>query len=79
MAPVRLRHPKGIATIEVDFDSERFTVQDLLQEIFAVSEITPSQQDRKTHPLTSLEAPLAGYIDMYSEIRLPTQIATRCA
>ncbi|EPQ58041.1 OTU-domain-containing protein [Gloeophyllum trabeum ATCC 11539] len=45
MAPIRLRHPKGVSTIQVDLDS--FTVQDLQQEIFAVSEIPPSLQDLK--------------------------------
>lgn len=29
MAPVRLRHPKGVSTIQVNFDN--FTVQDLQQ------------------------------------------------
>ncbi|EIM90363.1 OTU-domain-containing protein [Stereum hirsutum FP-91666 SS1] len=43
MAPIRLRHPKGVLTLQVDFES--FTVQDLQQEIFAASEIPPSAQD----------------------------------
>ncbi|TBU50761.1 OTU-domain-containing protein [Dichomitus squalens] len=54
MAPVRLRHPKGVITIQVDFTNA--TVQDLQQEIFAATEIPPSQQDLKAgyppHPLT---------------------------
>ncbi|KAI0647033.1 OTU-domain-containing protein [Trametes meyenii] len=53
MAPVRLRHPKGVTTIQVDFSA---TVQDLQQEIFAVTEIAPSHQELKAgyppHPLT---------------------------
>jgi ubiquitin thioesterase OTU1 len=44
MAPFRLRHPKGVSTIQLDPESA--TVQDLLQAIFAVSEIPPSAQDR---------------------------------
>ena len=50
MAPVRLRHPKGVTTIQVDFTNA--TVQDLQQEIFAATEIPPSQQDRTSpaHP-----------------------------
>ncbi|KAI8998651.1 OTU-domain-containing protein [Trametes punicea] len=54
MAPVRLRHPKGVTTIQVDFTSS--TVQDLQQQIFAATEIPPSQQELKAgyppHPLT---------------------------
>ncbi|PIL23982.1 transcription factor [Ganoderma sinense ZZ0214-1] len=54
MAPVRLRHPKGVTTIQVDFTSS--TVRDLQQEIFAATEISPSQQELKAgyppHPLT---------------------------
>ncbi|KAH8107017.1 OTU-domain-containing protein [Cristinia sonorae] len=45
MAPVRLRHPKGTTTLQVDFDA--FTVLDLQQEIFAATEIPPSQQELK--------------------------------
>ncbi|KAJ7271983.1 hypothetical protein B0H12DRAFT_1177589 [Mycena haematopus] len=48
MAPVRLRHPKGVATIQVAFDKDDFTVQDLQQEIFAVTEILPSRQTLKS-------------------------------
>jgi ubiquitin thioesterase OTU1 len=49
MAPVRLRHPKGVTTIQVDFDA--FTVQDLMQEVYAVSQIPPSLQDRTSTTL----------------------------
>ncbi|KAH9162681.1 OTU-domain-containing protein [Lactarius sanguifluus] len=45
MAPLRLRHPKGISTLQLDLDTA--TVQDLLQAIFTVSEIPPSAQDLK--------------------------------
>lgn len=44
MAPVRLRHPKGVTTIQVAFDRDDFTVQDLQQEIYAASDILPSRQ-----------------------------------
>ncbi|KAI0688248.1 OTU-domain-containing protein [Cytidiella melzeri] len=54
MAPVRLRHPKGVVTIQVDFD--QFKVSDLQQEIFAATEISPSRQELKAgyppHSLT---------------------------
>ncbi|KAI0345374.1 OTU-domain-containing protein [Trametopsis cervina] len=54
MAPVRLRHPKGVTTIQVDFDNG--TVLDLQQEIFSATEITPSRQELKAgyppHSLT---------------------------
>jgi hypothetical protein len=43
MAPIRLRHAKGISTIEVLSDS---TVQDLQQEIYAQTQILPSRQIR---------------------------------
>jgi ubiquitin thioesterase OTU1 len=46
MAPVRVRHPKGVSTIQVDFDKDDFTVQDFQHEIYAVTEILPSVQDR---------------------------------
>jgi len=48
MAPVRLRHPKGVSTIQVAFDKDDFTVQDLQQEIFAVTDILPSRQALKS-------------------------------
>ncbi|KAL7283377.1 hypothetical protein ACG7TL_002807 [Trametes sanguinea] len=54
MAPVRLRHPKGVSTIDVDLTNA--TVQDLQQQIFSATEIPPSQQELKAgyppHPLT---------------------------
>ncbi|KAH9946127.1 OTU-domain-containing protein [Epithele typhae] len=54
MTPVRLRHPKGVTTIQVDFPVN--TVLDLQQQIFAATEIPPSQQDLKAgyppRPLT---------------------------
>ncbi|KAJ6597085.1 hypothetical protein DFH09DRAFT_111441 [Mycena vulgaris] len=48
MAPVRLRHPKGVSTIQVAFDRDDFTVQDLQQEIYAATEILPSRQNLKS-------------------------------
>ncbi|KAI0293529.1 hypothetical protein BC826DRAFT_1014592 [Russula brevipes] len=64
MAPFRLRHPKGVSTLQLD--TEAATVQDLLQAIFAVSEILPSAQDLKVgyppRPLTAVipELPLSS-------------------
>ena len=43
MAQLRLRHPNGVSTIQVDLESA--TVQDLLQEIYKITEILPSRQD----------------------------------
>jgi ubiquitin thioesterase OTU1 len=54
MAPLRLRHPGGVSTIDVNFD-DSFTVQDLQQHIYAVSQILPSLQDLKSgYPPQSL-------------------------
>ncbi|KAG2111665.1 uncharacterized protein F5147DRAFT_771810 [Suillus discolor] len=63
MAPIRLRHPKGITTLQVNLDNA--LVQDLQQEIFGVSEIPPSQQElRSGYPPRSLtivpELPLSS-------------------
>jgi ubiquitin thioesterase OTU1 len=46
MTSIRLRHPKGVSTIQVPLDREDFTVQDLQQAIFKITEIYPSLQDR---------------------------------
>ncbi|KAF8798157.1 OTU-domain-containing protein [Phlegmacium glaucopus] len=48
MPPIRLRHPKGVSTIEVLFDNTDFTVQDLQQEIYAKTQILPSRQILKS-------------------------------
>lgn len=63
MAPIRLRYPKGITTLQIDLD--KALVQDLQQEIFGVSEIPPSQQElRSGYPPQSLaivpELPLSS-------------------
>jgi len=63
MTPVRLRHPKGVTTLQLDFDS--MTVLDLQQQIFGISEIPPSQQEIKSgYPPQSLtivpELPLSS-------------------
>ena len=47
MTPVRLRHPKGVTTLQVDFSNA--TVLDLQQQIFAATEIPPSQQERTSN------------------------------
>jgi len=46
MPPIRIRHPKGVSTIEVVLDSPEFTVQDLQQEIYAAAGVLPSRQIR---------------------------------
>ncbi|KAJ7097745.1 hypothetical protein B0H15DRAFT_617176 [Mycena belliarum] len=48
MAPVRLRHPTGVSTIQVALDQDDFTVQDLQQEIYAATNILPSRQNLKS-------------------------------
>ncbi|RDB21150.1 putative ubiquitin thioesterase otu1 [Hypsizygus marmoreus] len=65
MVAIRLRHPQGVATIQVALDRDDFTVQDLQQEIFASTNILPSRQSLKAgyppHPLTLIpELPLAS-------------------
>ena len=45
MAPIRLRHPKGVLTLQVDIENS--SVLDLQQQIYSVTEIPPSQQERK--------------------------------
>lgn len=46
MAQLRLRHPNGVSTIQIDLESA--TVQDLLQEIHKITEILPSRQDGRS-------------------------------
>ncbi|KAG9318851.1 hypothetical protein JVU11DRAFT_956, partial [Chiua virens] len=63
MAAIRLRHPKGIATLQLDLDT--LTVNDLQREIFTHSEIAPSEQEvRSGYPPRALtlvpELPLAS-------------------
>lgn len=63
MAPIRLRHPKGVTTLQIDLDNA--LVQDLQQEIFGASQISPSQQElRSGYPPRSLtiipELPLSS-------------------
>lgn len=48
MAPVRLRHPGGVSTLQLDLDS--MTVQDLQQEIYTVSQILPPEQECMSNP-----------------------------
>lgn len=69
MAPLRLRHPKGVATLQIDPDTA--TVQDLLQAIFAASEIPPSAQDR-TPPLPLVSARLT-HLARHSQSRLSAE------
>ncbi|KAL4067920.1 hypothetical protein J3A83DRAFT_4359781 [Scleroderma citrinum] len=63
MAPLRLRHPKGVTTLQVDFDNA--TVGDLQQQILIASEISPFQQEiRSGYPPQTLtiipELPLSS-------------------
>ncbi|KAI6138851.1 hypothetical protein EDD17DRAFT_1805999 [Pisolithus thermaeus] len=63
MASLRLRHPQGVSTLQLDFDSA--TVGDLQQQIFSASQIPPSQQEIKSgYPPRSLtvipELPLSS-------------------
>jgi ubiquitin thioesterase OTU1 len=47
MVPIRLRHPKGVTTIQVDLENENAKVSDLQQAIFSATEIPPSLQSRE--------------------------------
>ncbi|KAF7323118.1 OTU-like cysteine [Mycena chlorophos] len=47
MAPIRLRHPKGVSTLNISLDSDSYTVKDLQQEISSVSGILPNRQSLK--------------------------------
>ncbi|KAF7294795.1 OTU-like cysteine [Mycena indigotica] len=50
MAPIRLRHPKGVATLQISLESDSYTVQGayhLQQEIYSASGILPSRQSLK--------------------------------
>ncbi|KAH7102387.1 OTU-domain-containing protein [Auriculariales sp. MPI-PUGE-AT-0066] len=65
MAPIRLRHPKGVTTVDVAVDSDSATVQDLQKIIFSDTEIPPSQQEVKLgyppRPLTLIsELPISS-------------------
>lgn len=75
MAKLRLRHPKGVSTIDIDLDNA--TVQDLQHRIFGQSEIMPSQQDR-TFASNCLFlrrlSPQKG-LCQYSEVRISTKAA----
>lgn len=44
MAPLRVRGPNGVSTVNVLFDSDTFTVLDFQQELYATTGITPSRQ-----------------------------------
>lgn len=44
MAPVRLRHPKGVSTLQIPLDDDNFSVQDFQQQIRSVTDILPSRQ-----------------------------------
>ncbi|KAG9124435.1 ubiquitin-specific protease otu1 [Ceratobasidium sp. 392] len=46
--PIRVRHPKGVSTIQVDLNSDSPTVLSLQQSIYELSGLLPSQQELKT-------------------------------
>ncbi|KAF9052902.1 hypothetical protein BJ165DRAFT_1523652 [Panaeolus papilionaceus] len=48
MAPLRIRHANGIATLGVPLDSIDITVNDLQQQIYQVSNVLPSRQILKS-------------------------------
>ncbi|KAM6500396.1 hypothetical protein JOM56_003410 [Amanita muscaria] len=55
MAPLRLRHPKGISTLQVPLENDAFTVRGLQQEIYTITGISPSRQQLKSgYPPTAL-------------------------
>ncbi|EJD41040.1 OTU-domain-containing protein [Auricularia subglabra TFB-10046 SS5] len=66
MAPIRLRHPKGVTTLDIDLEpSSTLTVRDLQQLVFSHTEIPPTSQELKAgyppHPLTLVpELPLSS-------------------
>ncbi|KAF8511946.1 OTU-domain-containing protein [Hysterangium stoloniferum] len=65
MVPIRLRHPKGVTTIQVDIENENVKVSDLQQAIFSATEIPPSLQSLKAgyppQPLTAIpQLPLSS-------------------
>ncbi|KAG8703819.1 ubiquitin-specific protease otu1 [Ceratobasidium sp. 395] len=46
--PIRVRHPKGVSTIQVDLNSDSATVLSLQQSIYELSGLLPSQQELKS-------------------------------
>ncbi|KAH7889389.1 hypothetical protein F5I97DRAFT_1994140 [Phlebopus sp. FC_14] len=63
MAPIRLRHPKGVTTLQLDLDG--LSVHELQEQIYNVSQILPDHQEIKSgyppQPLTLIpELPLSS-------------------
>ncbi|CAE6420575.1 unnamed protein product [Rhizoctonia solani] len=46
--PIRIRHPKGVSTLQVDLNSDSTTVLSLQQSIHDLSGLLPSQQELKS-------------------------------
>ncbi|KAF8744126.1 OTU protein, partial [Rhizoctonia solani] len=46
--PIRIRHPKGVSTLQVDLNSDSATVLSLQQSIHELSGLLPSQQELKS-------------------------------
>ncbi|CAE6463330.1 unnamed protein product [Rhizoctonia solani] len=64
-APIRVRHPKGVSTLQVDLNSDSSTVLSFQQSIQELSGLLPSQQELKSgyppKPLTLIpELPLSS-------------------
>ncbi|KAG2020033.1 hypothetical protein CC2G_005418 [Coprinopsis cinerea AmutBmut pab1-1] len=77
MAPIRVRHPGGVCTIQVPLDNDSYTVGDLQQEIYKASDILPSRQSLKSgYPPRSLtlvpELPISS-LDLKSGEQLIVQ------
>ncbi|KAJ1309547.1 hypothetical protein OPQ81_006320 [Rhizoctonia solani] len=46
--PIRVRHPKGVSTLQIDLNSDSATVLSLQQSIHELSGLLPSQQELKS-------------------------------
>jgi hypothetical protein len=73
MAPIRLRHPKGVTTLQVDLDNA--SVQDLQQQIYEISEILPSQQESVYQINRVIRFTPQSSLCVHSQIGVPTTIA----
>jgi len=69
MAPLRLRHPQGTATIEINLEDGSTTVQDLLQAIKDVTNILPSRQIRMPAAFLLIQS----LTDLLDQSRLDTR------
>jgi len=72
MTCVRLRHPKGVSTLELPQDGPTLTVWDFQQQICLISEILPSRQTGKSVPVNIVMPLIALHC---SQNRLSTEIS----